>query len=1152
MAADVSDYPSDHTYFLFTTSEHVPAAVNEAIESVQSSVSGHSVSQMLLEVSTAVSHALSGGRPVADPESGTHTDSIDEEDPLTEDDSDAEMWSTNSPARETQNNAPAKGTFLGSTANKAVRARIRSDLRLAKEAGFKIGILGDLGMGGFVCLSIRLAKLGISEEAMNAWGLKRNQYLTLLIRYGSGYKSIEEVKEETASAASRTEVRVALCEQYKPSVAEALNAFNPLSAQSIKSKPRNTAHRTAPGTLEPLFIGKPLNDLLTRLPAIIKYRLACSFSWTGAELFSHEIQAKAASSIDPTQPAFHVVDRPASQALPKVVTADHIGETFLPATMSFPLTAMQFVLRHFVRCTEFCLVCHCKVDTTFEALKPYVCSKPLCLFQFMALGFGPSIEWEIRSQPYVVDLLVSFCYASAHGQRLRDFPIGIGLKVPLLGRTFQYTGHQSGMAAVPVAATTPSMPASPLMPRPITSKFDSTARELLFVDMKAPGLLKIGDWVAVTAHQLDGIFHARVEENFFPTIRLGELIYVPKIEPKENSSTASKTPSTVGFVEAEVFVYDINFDELPDYEKQNTIICILDTLPDVMQMKMFLDSDPQEPSLKRFRHRLSDAALNLLRWIIASNRSCIMQVDRMSSSLAGAEDRVSGMGEWMQFRFAQGAPDKEQRFIDCVKAVSTRLNLEQYPTLFAWHGSPLVNWHSIIREGLHFNETLHGRAFGHGVYMSSQALTSIGYSGAGRFSSNTEASTNWRNSKLCISSALALNEVVNAPDEFVHKTPHYVVNQIDWIQTRFLFVKGNHRQLGHDFNNSTPPENVYIQDPGRTAIDEHNQAIIIPITAVSKSHRPVTVTSPATRGSKKAKIVGSTTQEQAEKTEDDAASMRSDASDIEYLLSEEEDEAMSEKSPCSQEVSHITDQVESPKSDFVPNQLSASTLHLLAPPTNASTSATKALLTTLKQTLQIQNSIPLHELGWYIPESLISNIYQWIVELHSFDPSLPLAADMRAAGLKSIVLEMRFSSNFPMSPPFVRVIRPRFLPFMQGGGGHVTAGGALCMELLTNSGWSPVSSVESVLLQVRVAMSNLEPKPARLMMARGAGGQGQVRNTKGLLGSGRSSWHGHTGVYGGAGDGGEYTVGEAVEAYKRACMLHGWQVPKEFDEFLTE
>ncbi|KAJ7474937.1 hypothetical protein FB451DRAFT_1247033 [Mycena latifolia] len=29
---------------------------------------------------------------------------------------------------------------------------------------------------------------------------------------------------------------------------------------------------------------------------------------------------------------------------------------------------------------------------------------------------------------------------------------------------------------------------------------------------------------------------------------------------------------------------------------------------------------------------------------------------------------------------------------------------------------------------------------------------------------------------------------------------------------------------------------------------------------------------------------------------------------------------------------------------------------------------------------------------------------------------------------------------YPIGPPFFRIITPRFLPFIQGGGGHVTGG----------------------------------------------------------------------------------------------------------------
>lgn len=172
----------------------------------------------------------------------------------------------------------------------------------------------------------------------------------------------------------------------------------------------------------------------------------------------------------------------------------------------------------------------------------------------------------------------------------------------------------------------------------------------------------------------------------------------------------------------------------------------------------------------------------------------------------------------------------------------------------------------------------------------------------------------------------------------------------------------------------------------------------------------------------------------------------------------------------------------------------------------------------MKATLKTQDSTPLHELGWYINKEHIQNIYQWIVELHSFDSVLPLAQDMKAAKVSSIVLEMRFGGNYPMTPPFVRVIRPRFLQFMHGGGGHVTGGGAMCMELLTNSGWSSVSSIDSVLLQVRMAITSLDPKPARLETT---------------YADKQSDYH----------------IGEAMEAYIRACKMHGWAIPEDFRQF---
>jgi ubiquitin-conjugating enzyme E2 Q len=365
-------------------------------------------------------------------------------------------------------------------------------------------------------------------------------------------------------------------------------------------------------------------------------------------------------------------------------------------------------------------------------------------------------------------------------------------------------------------------------------------------------------------------------------------------------------------------------------------------------------------------------------------------------------------------------------------------------------------------------------------------------------------------------------QVVNCPTEFVSNNPHYVVAQLDWIQTRYLFVK-----TAANCHTKTPaPMLVYQQDPARAAIGADGNPVLIPITAVSKSRRPVLETKKLPTGTKKAKTVAITNQQSAEDAQDDADSVSSDLADREYLDSDMEDYEVS--STVLKEVSNGSrtkrprDHLQ-PLTDFVPGALDMSKFKMLKQPRYATPEATKQLGKKLQELVKIQNSSKLHELGWFIDSERIENLYQWIIELHSFDKDLPLASDMKKLGICSIVLEMRFTANFPFSPPFVRVVSPRFLPFMAGGGGHVTTGGAICMELLTNNGWLVTQSLESVLLQLRMAISSTEPKPARLENAGGRNGAS-----------------------------GSYAVSEAIEAYKRACRTHGWEVPKDIETMQHE
>lgn len=96
------------------------------------------------------------------------------------------------------------------------------------------------------------------------------------------------------------------------------------------------------------------------------------------------------------------------------------------------------------------------------------------------------------------------------------------------------------------------------------------------------------------------------------------------------------------------------------------------------------------------------------------------------------------------------------------------------------------------------------------------------------------------------------------------------------------------------------------------------------------------------------------------------------------------------------------------------------------------------------------------------------NLYIWDVKLTDFDPASPLAKDLDTYAKKfnkepAVLMEMTFQNDYPMTPPFVRVVCPRF-KFLTG---HVTIGGSICMQMLTRSGWSPSNDIESILIQIR-------------------------------------------------------------------------------------
>ncbi|KAK3304218.1 uncharacterized protein B0T15DRAFT_233100 [Chaetomium strumarium] len=1162
LAQYVSEYPDGNVFMLWTDEPDPPQPIVAAIEVAQDYLLGMSVCEMVSEVATRVEKEIARTTKGGNSESQTSDIELDDinVDGNNEDDDDASDYDAaydedfSSDGEEfglpsLAGRRHSRQDLESTESRKPLLRRIRRDLRRVEQAGFKVGFVDEFGKTsttGILSISIRVDKLALSNEAMEAWNLKPAEYVVLLLRFERPYTPLERILQHPASH-TKVDLRIGRCDTYKPSLSQALVAFSEsnsaLGTASSSLAAQGSEHGS--GSFEKLFISNSLDQFLCEsFVSLLKLRETYGINWEQANEFLLSRIGLVAEDERPTEPTDLGNSSPDPDASPEphpVPKQDHLLEKESASERSFPLIAMQFAMHYFVKCTKYCLRCHRRLENGFEALRPYVCSDPLCLFQYMAMGFGPSIEHEILSEPYVVDLLVSFCYAaiqpcgsiypggSSSVLPIRTLPVGLRLRVPNLASEVSDF---------------------------LKAKVSADGTQLVF---EAEGAKIFGErvapmkWLAFRRPGQTLTQHARIHEvnSAAKTVHIevmgqsaaawGKKVNDPiyPMSSAVHSPTPGSVGSDVGIVE--VFLYDTDFDSLDNSSKAVAMRHALDTLPRITEIQEWLISHPH--SSFRSMDRISPAAASLLQWIISSNRSCIFQVDRpQDPSRKGNEnlgavggsknrehERILGMDGWVQFRFAQGSPDKELRFSRALQEVAARKGLRAHPTIFAWHGSSLSNWHSIVRTGLDFKDIRCGRAYGHGVYFSRHATTSMGYSAAGAHS--------WPGSALRITSCLSLNEIINAPDEFVSRDPHYVVPQLDWHQCRYLFVQTapagvqsggwwrkvtNHQTDAAEQQASDPK--FHQQAPGSEVYGQSGKILQIPLSAIPLR----TVGSPA------AASPSSPSKRAVERLEDGADEH---TEEVGILFTDTDDESDAAQGPPRKKSASCAPSIDTTSTgrleiagdgpptpcstsrsltDFEPGSLDLSTLPQLAPPSFATYAATKALSSELKRLQAVQANTPLHELGWYMDFDEVTNLFQWIVQLHTFDESLPLAKDMKSAGFTSIVLELRFGADFPFSPPFVRVVRPRFLPFGAGGGGHVTAGGAMCMELLTSSGWSPASSMESVLLQVRMALCNLEPQPARLDPA--------VRLGKKV---------------------GDYAVGEAIDAYIRAANMHGWEVPKD-------
>ncbi|XP_065813372.1 protein mono-ADP-ribosyltransferase PARP6-like isoform X3 [Labrus bergylta] len=198
---------------------------------------------------------------------------------------------------------------------------------------------------------------------------------------------------------------------------------------------------------------------------------------------------------------------------------------------------------------------------------------------------------------------------------------------------------------------------------------------------------------------------------------------------------------------------------------------------------------------KKQMDKIDPLAHPLLQWILASNRSHIVKLP--------LNRQLKFMQTPHQFLLISSPPSKEARFQTARKL---------YGSTFAFHGSHIENWHSILRNGLvnasYTKLQLHGAAYGKGIYLSPISGISFGYSemGKGQHQMPSKEELLKRYNQLNQSkqdqpvqarflqnrnlNCIALCEVITSKDLQKHGNI-WVCPISDYVCTRFLFVYEN-------------------------------------------------------------------------------------------------------------------------------------------------------------------------------------------------------------------------------------------------------------------------------------------------------------------------------------------------------------------------
>ena len=789
-----------------------------------------------------------------------------------------------------------------------------ADLLAVKAAGFTLANYGELEQSSYIAVSCRLQQADVSNDQALVWGINHQYYFVLAIRFPEGYRGLSElINRSPHEFYSLVQFRCGKSKSYKPEHSDLQHAFGHATDRVDSGTFEDLIMSTTFKHLLNTRIYSFIKSRLTFSFSWAQSELLHQQIKDDKPLFQLPLgEGLIKPCIDPEMNELKIVSADQMQSKEFDVSKMSLPLVCMQYTLQRLIKCADFCMvchrevdeEHGGGCKPYvCQNSKCRrlylVEGFGMSLEHEVDRQFITVEVLMKLCFEAAHWVNLQEMPLGLGLKVPHGgHPYMRAQKVREIKSS-----PLTGEADTNSSDQlkepKGQRNLqPYNQTTNEYPRCNAVYHPKHCKLIPTEP----VKQGIPDL-KVGDWIIISLKKEPG--NSPSYDTSLCNVK-GMNRAAKELATKTNASDilpADFDPFSEDFMDneqvpfyyltkgrdlshglfffmsdyetpvvSEFSLLDQPFDEMDEISQCQAIMFLLQLVPSAPWMTRHVrENNPggglaplaEYPGQHKLRTQqptgeylaaMYPSGLTLIRWIVASNRTCILQVeDEMHYSgsyttVRKGETRVHNMNGYLQFRIIMGPPAKERRFHQAMldnmannENDAARENAQKYPTLFAFHGSPIFNWHKILRTELDYRKTQHGRTWGHGVYFARKLASSAQYCSLDRNLKNekpeTKSKIDGAQTHLNLEKVICMAELVNNPKEFQSETPYFVVNNLNWIQPRMLFVqtRGDNSHTAPD----VPIVDPLAQDPTYDLfIAPDMPHVVLPQTVVPESRRP--------------------------------------------------------------------------------------------------------------------------------------------------------------------------------------------------------------------------------------------------------------------------------------------------------------------------